>query len=366
MTAAEPVRRRRRRGRTTVISVVGTTAVVVGAAAWAAIGFGGTPETGNAASTLPPQTATVTKQTLRDAQSESGTLAFGTERSLYSRLGGTVTALAAPGATVGRGGTLYRLDNAPVVLMYGSVPAYRPLAQGVEGPDVAELERNLKAMGYSGFTVDDEYTGDTADAVREWQEDSGLPETGVVDLGRVVFAPGQLRIGAQKVALADAVQPGTAVLTYTGTSRVVTVELDVNDQRLAKEGAAVTVTLPDGSRVAGKISDTVTVIDSSQAPDGDTEVTTQIEVTIALTDKKAIAGYDRASVDVGFVASERKDVLTVPVAALLALGEGGYGLQVVEGGTTTIVAVEVGLFADGRVEVSGPDIAEGMAVGMPS
>jgi multidrug efflux system membrane fusion protein len=59
-------------------------------------------------------------------------------------------------------------------------------------------------------------------------------------------------------------------------------------------------------------------------------------------------------------------VLTVPVAALLALSEGGYGVQVVEGTGTRIVAVETGLFADGRVEISGSGIAAGTNVGVPS
>ena len=70
--------------------------------------------------------------------------------------------------------------------------------------------------------------------------------------------------------------------------------------------------------------------------------------------------------DVRFVASERPDVLTVPVAALVALAEGGYGLQVIEGGTARYVAVELGMFADGRVEVSGDGLAEGVTVGMPA
>jgi multidrug efflux system membrane fusion protein len=66
------------------------------------------------------------------------------------------------------------------------------------------------------------------------------------------------------------------------------------------------------------------------------------------------------------VAGEREDVLTVPVAALLALREGGYGVEVVEGTSTRIVAVDTGLFAGGRVEVTGEGLTEGMTVGMPS
>jgi len=52
---------------------------------------------------------------------------------------------------------------------------------------------NLSALGYDGFTVDEEYTASTADAVREWQEDLDLPETGTVELGRVLYAAGAWR-----------------------------------------------------------------------------------------------------------------------------------------------------------------------------
>jgi hypothetical protein len=71
-------------------------------------------------------------------------------------------------------------------------------------------------------------------------------------------------------------------------------------------------------------------------------------------------------VDVAFTASQRENVLTVPVAALLALAEGGYGLEVVEGSTSRITAVQTGLFADGQVEVTGQGLDEGTTVGMPS
>jgi hypothetical protein len=54
------------------------------------------------------------------------------------------------------------------------------------------------------------------------------------------------------------------------------------------------------------------------------------------------------------------------VAALLALAEGGYGVEVVDGASTRIVAVETGLFAGGQVEVSGGGLAEGTVVGVPS
>jgi hypothetical protein len=72
-------------------------------------------------------------------------------------------------------------------------------------------------------------------------------------------------------------------------------------------------------------------------------------------------------------------VLTVPVAALTALAEGGYGLELADGGddgggeedgragdgSGRFVAVKTGLFAGGRVEVSGPAVREGMKVRIP-
>jgi membrane fusion protein, multidrug efflux system len=137
----------------------------------------------------------------------------------------------------------------------------------------------------------------------------------------------------------------------------------VADQRLAKVGATVQVTLPDGTVLPGKITDAETIVvpGEGQQPD-----TTSVEVTVGFAAGKTPTGLNQAAVTVAFTAAQRKDVLTVPVAALLALAEGGYGVQVVDGATTKVVAVQTGLFAAGRVEVSGDGLAEGTIVGMPS
>lgn len=349
------------------VAVAAAVVVAAGAGVAAAIGFGGTDWSTAAADTAPPATATVTRQTLTDAQTVDGELGYGTTRTATARLAGTITALPDTGATVKRGGRLYAVDNDPVVLLYGSLPAYRVLQPGVEGADVEQFERNLRALGHDGFTVDDEYTGSTADAVRQWQEDLGLAETGRVEPGRIVYAAGAVRVESHQAALGDAAQPGQGVLTYTGTNRLVTVELEVDDQRLAKKGGTVSVSLPDGAPVTGKVETVQTVIDAGTGGAGQsTEAETKIEVTVSVADPAKLAGYDQASVEVTFTAAERSDVLTVPVAALLALAEGGYGVEVVDDGRSRIVAVTTGLFAAGRVEISGPDVAEGMTVGMPA
>ncbi|MDR8412699.1 peptidoglycan-binding protein [Nonomuraea sp. 3-1Str] len=351
--------------RTTWVSGI-LAAAVLAAAAWlwlhdGAAGTSPRPSAGG----LPPATAKVIRQTLIDTQTEPGTLGYGPETVLSNKLSGTLTRVPAVGATVRRGKAVYRVDDTPVTLLYGSLPAYRALSPGVEGADVEQFERNLRALGYKGFTVDDSYSSQTATAVRAWQDDLGLPETGTVELGRVAYAPSPIRVDAHKANAGDTLQPGTQVLAHTGTTRVVTVELEVSEQRLAAKGAAVSVELPDGKTVKGKIAKTQVVIDTGGDSGGESaDPETKIEVTIAISGAKA--AFDQASVDVAFTASSRKNVLTVPVTALLALAEGGYGVQAVDGTTTRIVRVRTGLFADGRVEVSGDGLREGMTVGMPS
>ncbi|RAO01311.1 hypothetical protein GAR06_04044 [Micromonospora saelicesensis] len=358
-----------RRSRLRAAVTGGVVLLVAAVGVVAAVGFGGGADGGRAqAGSAPPATATVTRQTLADSETADGELGYGATRTATAKLSGTVTGLAATGSTVRRGKALYLVDNEEVVLLYGGLPAYRTLAPGVEGPDVAQFERNLEALGYTGFTVDDEYTGATADAVRDWQEDLGLTETGRVEPGRVVYADREVRVESHQVDVGDLTQPGQAVLTYTGTSRVVTVELDVDDQRLAERDAKVSVRLPDGGTVAGTISTVETVVQAGAAgangQAGDAE--TKIEVTVAVTDPKALTGFDQASADVTFTVSERRDVLTVPVSALLALAEGGYGVQVAEGDASRVLAVTTGLFADGRVEVTGAGLTEGTSVVVPT
>jgi peptidoglycan hydrolase-like protein with peptidoglycan-binding domain len=281
-------------------------------------------------------------------------------------MSGTVTDLPKVGETVSRGESLYEVDDVPVSVMYGTLPAYRELRTGVEGADVKQLETNLAALGYTGFDVDDEFTSNTAAAVKRWQEDRDLEETGIVALGSVVFSPEKVRIASLTAEEGSVTAPGQEVLSFTGTSKAVTVEIDIEEQRLAKQGRKVVVELPNGETVTGVISDVNTVVKPSEEPGQEDE--TKVEVTVDIPGKKAqklSAPFALASVNVTFTVDRRENVLTVPVAALLALQEGGFGLEVVKGGTSSYVPVTTGLFANGKVEVSGKGISRGTVVGMP-
>jgi peptidoglycan hydrolase-like protein with peptidoglycan-binding domain len=345
------------------IVLIGVGAAVVVAAAAAAYGFElGGPEPATAAP-RPPATATVTRTTLTETEDVSGTLGYGEARVISARTGGTLTWLPPEGSTVERGRTLYRADDEPVPLLYGTLPLYRVLRDGVEGKDVKQLERNLNALGYSGFTVDESFTSATAEAVRDWQDDLGVEATGRVEPGRVVVAGGAVRVAEVKATVGD--PAGGPLLTYTGTTRAVDVALDVAKQHLVRRGITARVTLPDDTEVTGEVTRVGTVATTTPAS-GQGQSTTTIDVEVSIKDQKALGTLDGAPVSVTLVSQTRNNVLAVPVAALVALSEGGYGVQVLDGDRSSYVAVTTGLFADGRVEISGAGIAEGTVVGMPS
>ena len=281
---------------------------------------------------------------------------------------GTVTALARSGSIVRRGGVLYRLDTEPIILMYGSMPAYRDLDVGVaDGQDVLQLEENLALLGFDPGLVDDTFTTSTAAAVRDWQDSVGLDETGIVELGRVVFLPGARRIGQRKAAVGAVPGTGGEVLETSSTKRVVKVELDVTLQSLARKGSRVEITLADGAAVRGRISRVGRVAreqESSGEDPGAGEAPLVIDVTIELRSSRRLGRLDEAPVGVGLAQQSRRNVLAVPVAALVARRGGGYGVELA--GSRRIVPVRAGMFADGYVQVSGAGMREGTRVVVPN
>jgi peptidoglycan hydrolase-like protein with peptidoglycan-binding domain len=342
--------------------VVGSSVVMAGAVAAAAIGFGGrtpaTPSDPNSddrsATTTP-----VTRTTLIRTQQVNGVLGYGTPVTLNAPGHGTITWLPAPGATITRGQPVYKADNRVVPLLYGSLPLYRPLRSGDSGEDVQEIEQNLAALGYTGYTVDTSYTSTTAKAVRHWQRDLGLVQTGAVDPAAMVIAPAALRVSAVTAHLGD--QAGGPLLAYAGTNRVVTVALEVALQSLVSPGLPATVTLPDGKTVDG----TVTTVGAVATPGEDHQPAT-IDVTVTVADQAELGRLDQAPVVVSVVSAKLDNVLAVPVAALVVLPEGGYGVQVVTGSSTRDVAVQPGMFANGKVQITADGIAEGTLVVVPS
>ena len=355
---------RRRRGIAVAAGVVIAAALV----AAATLGLGGTGSDGaTPRRTGPAATATVSRQTLVESVTLLGEIGYGAAEPLASTAPGVVTWLPEVGHVVRRGEAVLRADEHPVVLLYGAVPMYRALDAGAKGADVRQLEQNLAALGYTGFTVDDTFSAATTVAVRRWQRELGLTATGAVEAHRIVFARGPVKV-AQRLARLGATATGD-VVAVTGEVRVVTVSAGPGESTWATAGAEVTVGLPGDVTTPGKV--TAVALAGPDAGSGGSDAAGNVEITVAIPDQRLLDRQDRAvrldsaPVRVTYVVSRREQVLTVPVAALLALAEGGYGLEVVAPDGPRVVAVEVGLFADGRVEVTGADLADGLVVGVP-
>jgi peptidoglycan hydrolase-like protein with peptidoglycan-binding domain len=341
------------------IGVLATVAVAGAATAWLVIGGGGDGDSGDG-ETSDRSTAAVERRDLVERETFDGSLGFADEQALASARAGTITWIADEGSMIRRGEPLYEVDERPASLMFGELPAYRTLSSGLEGRDVRQLQRNLLALGFDDggdLEVNGEFDADTAEAVRDWQEALGLDRTGVVELGDVVFAPGPRRMGEHALEVGSSA--AGQVATVTSLRRTVTIALDASDQDLVSTGDRVRVEMPGGERVDGRIGDVGKVAESDPQ---DPEAEPTVEVTVRLIGRVK-TDLDQAPVDVDVQTSRADGVLAVPVEALLAIAEGGYGVEVVDApGRTHLVGVDTGTFADGWVEVSGTDLSEGLEV----
>jgi peptidoglycan hydrolase-like protein with peptidoglycan-binding domain len=307
-------------------------------------------------------TTPVERRDLVERENVDGTLGYGSTTDVASPRAGTLTRVPAAGSVIERGQSIFDVDALPVPLLYGDIPLYRDLALGVSnGADVQQLEENLVALGYGdALTVDEHFDSATAAALRAWQADLGVERTGALARNGAVISAGPLRIAEIKAKKGASVGPGQPVVSTTGTTRSVTVRLEVARQDLATVGAPACVVLPDNKEVGGHIVDvgTVATRDSNQGA-------AKISVAVALDNDADAGRYSEAPVQVRLTKDTASDALVVPVRALLALSEGGYAVETVRNGVHRLVAVELGAFADGYVEITGK-VQPGTKVVVPS
>jgi hypothetical protein len=167
----------------------------------------------------------------------------------------------------------------------------------------------------------------------------------------------------------------SAVLETTSARQIVTVDLDASKQSEAKVGEHVTVELPSGDTVNGRVNTVSAVAQSSSNSNngngsgnsGDNNngnsnsSSSTVPVTITLSRRHAGAGLDQASVSVNFAQARANHVLSVPVTALLAIAGGGYAVEAAAA-PHRLIPVTTGLFAAGYVEISGRGIHPGLQV----
>ncbi|WP_114592726.1 HlyD family efflux transporter periplasmic adaptor subunit [Euzebya pacifica] len=327
------------------------------------------PEAADASATeaAPLATADVAVRDMVVTEELEGTLGYGESSVLSASADGIVTAAATVGDVLQPGDVLVAVDLEPTVLLEGPIPFFRALDSSVEdGPDVQQLETWLVAAGYAeglDLTVDETFTSVTAIAVEAWETALGrLEPDGVVETADVVFTTGPLRVASITADVGSRVQAGSELLTATGTDLVVTVDLDTDDLEQLPLGATVALELPDGAATTGTVA-TVGVDAEAEAADEETTTDPTVPVIITLDDPTE-TDIESGTVAVTVETSREDDVVAVDVTALIALAEGGYAVEVVDGAATRLVAVEVGTFVDGWVGVTG--VEPGTTVVVPS
>jgi multidrug efflux pump subunit AcrA (membrane-fusion protein) len=337
-------------------------AVLVALAATA--GCGGTKA--RPAAQGPASTATVEQGPLSAVVSLNGTLSYrarsdGSPYSVINQAGGTYTALPEVGAKIGCGGVLYRVDDSPVLLLCGAMPAYRDVHEGDAGRDVRQLNRNLHLGGKR-------FTGRTKAALERLQRRKGLDATGKLELGDAVFLPRPLRIAKVAGELGGAARPGGQIAQATADALHVRVDLDASQQGEVKKGDRAEVTLPGNRSVKGKVARLGRVAQAPHGKDAAAAGAATVPAFISLDHPAAARGLESAPVQVDVMTKGVEGALSVPVTALVGKAGGGLAVEVVRaGGRRELVPVRAGLFDDahGRVEVEGA-LRQGEHVVVPS
>lgn len=325
----------------------------------------------------PVATAPVLRTTLRTSVLTEGTLGYAAARPVLNQLTGTYTGLPGAGRRIAAGQALYRVDDQPVALMYGRLPGWRAMEAGMAaGRDITELERNLIALGYARGLLSvpgNEFTWATQAAVERWQAATGQPVTGAIALGSVHFLPGPVRVGAPLVSVGDPATPGQAPYQVSTATRVVTVPLNPASAPSVSAGERVRIQLPDGTWMPGRITAIGPPAPAAatgrqgsagqDSPAGSSQATATTVLTVRPLHPRATGTGSGVPVQVALTAGSARDVLAVPVGALLALSGGGYAVEVAgPHGTHRLVAVHTGLFSGALVQVSGTGISPGLRV----
>ena len=322
-------------------------------------------------------------------QAQGSSAGSGSSGSSSGSGGGTYTSLPPVGQVVRQGQVLYAVSGDPVVLLYGTTPAYRDLAEGDTGPDVTELNTDLVKLGYvtaaglgarSGW---DYYSAETGYGVDLLQAHLGQTETGSLELGQAVFLPGAIEVTAYgtDTVLGGAAATGAVVLTASSTTPQVTIDLDASLQSEVHAGQPVGITLPSGATTPGVVSSVSKVATSSSSGSsgsgssgsdgsgsGSSENAATITVEVSLDHPKAAGSLNQAPVEVTITTGSVSSALVVPVDALLAQGNGGYAVEVIgAAGRRHLVTVTPGVFDDaaGLVQVTG-NLAAGQKVVVPA
>ena len=230
-TDTKPARKRRK-------AIIGTSVVLVLALAGVATAYalgqlpaGKQSESGE--NVFTGSTDVVTRGTLEGETTAVGTLRYADQYKFRGVFEGVITKLPTPGTTLHQGDMIHQVGDEPTYLMHGDTPAWRTFEPDMSnGEDVTQLETALKELGYFTGEPNSRYDWLTRVAIQKWQKDNDLVQNGVLPLGRVVFAPEDLRVGTMISRLGGHATPETDLFNVSSTRQVISANLKLADQKL--------------------------------------------------------------------------------------------------------------------------------------
>lgn len=279
-----------------------------------------------------------------------------------NRASGVVTAIAiAPGDEVTQGSVLYSVNLRPVVVAQGAVPAFRDIGQDAAGPDVAQAQEMLTALGFYGGVSDGKAGSRTVVAIKAWQKSSGLDQSGTIQLGDVIFVPAlptRVSLDTEVITRGASLTGGEEVVRSLASAPAFVVPVTEAQAAMMPVGTLVEITGPENSAWTAYVVDQV----------ADPEIAT-ISVNLQGADGAPICadkcglipvtGESRLASKIVTVATVQG--LVVPSAALVTGADGQTAVIDTEGERVPVV---VGASARGMSVVEG--VSEGTRVRIPA
>jgi len=178
--------------------------------------------------------------------------------------------IARLGGRVQPGHVIAEIDGRPIILLRGSLPAYRDLREGDSGPDVTQLQTALIRLGYADFDPSGYFGPSTAHALALLYEQLGYSvptyrkpvkkhakpptPTPYLPMGEVSFIPAASALVVSSAASTGSeVSAGQVVLRLAVGKPYVTGMLSAQQANLARAGIPARIAWP-GAIKAGVVA----------------------------------------------------------------------------------------------------------------
>jgi multidrug efflux pump subunit AcrA (membrane-fusion protein) len=262
--------------------------------------------------------------------------------TLPSNSDDVVTSVHAPlGTVVQPGDLLLEHSGRPLIALPGAFPMYRDLSVEMAGPDVAQLQRSLRAGGFRIPRSEADFGPATTAATRSLYRRAGYPvAAGVsptVNRHDIAFVPQLPATVVASNARVGRASDGIAITLGFGESRLRGLA-PLTDDGLLKPGLPVTIESAEAT-VAGQVADVGAVTAEEGRNARPVTVTPASELD---------PGRYRVTI---LLSGDQSDHLVVPTSALFMANQREITVRVLRAETTVTAVVDVLLIAEGYAAI---------------